>query len=112
VLDALPAELNRTVIGTVNDDYSWWPGPRVVGKSLSYIAGLLSKCKLFISIDSGPANLATLLGIKNHVLLYPHNCQITANPYATKVRVSKEWPLVKDIPVQPVIDACTKLLEE
>lgn len=114
LIDNLPSKYKVTVIGTDEDDYSWCQHycEIVVDASLSYIAGLLDQCRLFVSIDSGPANLATLLGIKNHVLLYPHNCQITANPYATKVRVSDEWPNIMHIPVQPVIDACLKCLKE
>lgn len=113
VIGILSKYYQVTVIGTSKDDYSWCENCNLlIDKPLTYIAAILDKCKLFVSIDSGPANLATLLGIKNHVLLYPHNCQITANPYATKVRVSKDWPNIIHIPVQPVVDACLKCLEE
>lgn len=113
LLSYLPTNLRVTVIGTDKDDYSSFKGCDIIsGKSLQYIAGLLTKCKLFISIDSGPANLATLLGVRRHVLLYPHNCEITANPYAVKVRVSKEWPFVQEIPVEPVIQTCLKCLKD
>jgi len=112
LLDQLPSGYKITVIGTDKDDYSWCEHfcEVISGAPLTYIAGLLTQCKMFVSIDSGPANLATLLGIKNHVLLYPHNCQITANPYATKVRVSNVWPFIVNIPVGPVIEMCLKCL--
>lgn len=100
-----------TIVGSAKDDYSWCTNCEIIsGASLAYVAGVLANCKLFVSIDSGPANLATMLGIKKHVLLYPHNCEITANPYATKVRINHTWPRVTDIPVEPVVDACQKCL--
>lgn len=114
LLKTLPVDLSTVVIGSATDDCSWLPENvnKKLGKPLSYVAALLSKCKLFVSIDSGPANLANLIGVKNHVLLYPHNCPITGNWNAEeyKIAVSYKWPLVIDIPVEPVIEMCLKCL--
>ena len=116
LIDSLPSHFTKAVIGADTDDFSWVSGRKDVkiisGKSLPYIASLLDKCKLFVSIDTGTAHLAHVLGLKNHVLLYAHHCAIVENLKARQynVSISKEWYHVVNIPVLPVKQMCYRAL--
>lgn len=116
LIDTLPRNFTKAVIGAGDEDYTWVPKDIqvVTGRSLPYIAGLLSSCKLFISEDSGPSNLANVLGIQNHVLIYPHRCGIIENIHAKKYKVgiTDQWRYVTDIPVDPVIEATAACLKD
>jgi Glycosyltransferase family 9 (heptosyltransferase) len=117
LIDRLPYTSTKAVIGSKNDDYSWLNNKDVKiisGESLPAIVKLLKSCKLFVSIDSGPAQLANVLGIQNHVLLYPGPNNQTTNEFSLEylISVNKNWPRVIDIPVQPVCDMCYKVLGE
>jgi Glycosyltransferase family 9 (heptosyltransferase) len=118
LIDSLPSNFTKAIIGADTDNFSWISNRKdvkiVSGKSLPYIANLLDKCKLFISIDTGTSHLAHVLGIKNHVLLYAHHCAIVENLLARKYNVSicKEWYYVENIPVPPVKEMCFKALKD
>ena len=112
LIEALPG--NKWIIGSAHNDYSWLPSDVniAVGQPIRYIAGLLDKCLLFVSIDSGPSALANALGIRPHVLIYPHLCSITENVHAVRyqVGINHNWKYVTDIPVQPVLNKCLEAL--
>lgn len=114
LIHSLPGDY--TVIGSASDDYSWLPVHVVAGRSLSYIAALIQKCRLFISIDSGPAQLANAIGKKEHVLLYPRSSDymLTANLHAVDymVAINDERPWVTGIPVELVVDTCNRCLKD
>jgi len=118
LIDSLPSHFTKAVIGADTDDFSWLSGRNDVkvisGKSVPYITSLLDNCKLFISIDTGTAHLAHVLGIKNHVLLYAHHCAIVENLLSKKynVSISKAWYHVVNIPVSPVKEMCYKALKD
>jgi ADP-heptose:LPS heptosyltransferase len=118
LIDKLPPYFSKCIICSDKDDTSWIPNRSDVtiiqGQSLPIICYLLKQCKMFVSIDTGTSHLAHVLGLTNHVLLYPHHCAIVENTYSRKYKISinNEWKHITDIPLQPVLNTCINCLHD
>jgi hypothetical protein len=85
---------NAATNGGKSDTLNWIEGTNITpvfDKPMAYVADLLIKCKMLVSIDTGISHLAHMLGIKHHALLYPGCLDIrwVNNPHARHVQ---GWP--------------------
>ena len=79
------------VIGNSDDDMEpfWSAGAQPIQNwSFPYVLGLMRGSFAFVSIDTGTSHLATLAGLRNHILLYPDGLppKLAENPRANILR--------------------------
>ena len=92
-----------------DDDIGWIEGTGIIpifDRPMSFVSQLLVESKLVVTIDTGIAHLAHLLGIKTHAYLFPEvpGWPFADNPNAQKV---KGWPC--NITVDQMLACCKKI---
>ncbi len=95
-------------LGAPQDDMTPFKAHQTVRGSLSAAKALLSKAKVFIGNDSGPAHMAAAFGVPSVVLFGPSNHAIWG-PWQTESEIVVAPDGLKEVTVSRVIAALERL---